>query len=130
MNDPGSFEVIGEPTDDEKRRNVEVIGTVELPGEIVDTKCYLGAMRPGVGKVHRACAARCLSGGIPPGLLVRDKAGGAFVFMLAGADGEEFGIDPQLAAAYVKIRGVAELHDGIPVLRVMDITRLAGEDIQ
>jgi hypothetical protein len=27
-----------------------------LTGEIVDSKCYLGVMNPGQGKVHRDCA--------------------------------------------------------------------------
>jgi hypothetical protein len=44
-------------------------------------------MNPGKGKVHRDCAVRCISGGIPPGLLIRDGAGGSWVLLLAGADG-------------------------------------------
>ena len=32
-------------------------------------------MNPGNGKVHRDCAARCISGGIPPAFLVRDAEG-------------------------------------------------------
>jgi hypothetical protein len=45
---------------------------VTLQGEIVDSKCFLGVMNPAEGTVHRDCARRCLSGGIPPMLLVRD----------------------------------------------------------
>ena len=41
-------------------------GEVHLDGEIVDPKCYFGVMKPGFGKIHRSCAARCISGGIPP----------------------------------------------------------------
>ncbi len=37
-----------------------------IQGEIVDPKCYFGVMNPGEGKVHRSCAIRCISGGIPP----------------------------------------------------------------
>jgi hypothetical protein len=51
------------------------LGPTELTGEIVDSKCYFGVMNPGRGKVHRDCAARCISGGIPPALLVRDASG-------------------------------------------------------
>jgi sulfoxide reductase heme-binding subunit YedZ len=40
--------------------------TVELKGEIIDPKCYFGAMNPGEGKAHRSCAVRCISGGIMP----------------------------------------------------------------
>ncbi len=42
-------------------------------GEIVDAKCYFGVMKPGFGKPHRSCAIRCISGGIPAVLKVRDK---------------------------------------------------------
>jgi hypothetical protein len=34
--------------------------------------------------VHRDCAVRCISGGIPPALLVRDAAGHAMTLLLAG----------------------------------------------
>jgi len=43
----------------------KALGVFELSGEIVDGKCYLGVMNPGSGKVHRDCAVRCLSGGVP-----------------------------------------------------------------
>jgi hypothetical protein len=37
-----------------------------VSGEIVDSKCFLGVMNPGERTVHRDCAIRCLSGGVPP----------------------------------------------------------------
>ena len=37
-----------------------------LQGEILDPKCYFGTMKPGEGKIHKSCAIRCISGGIPP----------------------------------------------------------------
>lgn len=63
-------------------------GPVTLRGEIVDAKCYLGAMKPGDGRAHKACATLCIRGGIPavfagprptPGggvMLLRDTSGG------------------------------------------------------
>jgi hypothetical protein len=66
-----------------------VLGSVSLTGEIVDTKCHFGVMNPGSGKVHRDCAVRCISGGIPPGLLIRDRDGKLRTVLLAGADGRE-----------------------------------------
>lgn len=42
---------------------------VELRGEIMDSKCYLGAMKPGQGKTHKACAILCVRGGVPPVLI-------------------------------------------------------------
>ena len=53
----------------------ESLDTQTLNGEIVDSKCYLGVMNPGESKVHKDCAIRCLSGGIPPLFVVKDKSG-------------------------------------------------------
>lgn len=61
----------------------ESLGTLTVTGEIVDSKCYLGVMNPGNGKVHRDCASRCLSGGIPP-LFIEFASGKTF--LLVGID--------------------------------------------
>ena len=39
---------------------------ISVKGEILDPKCYFGVMKPGEGKIHKSCAIRCISGGIPP----------------------------------------------------------------
>ena len=44
-------------------------------GEIVDSKCFLGVMNPGERVVHRDCAIRCLSGGVPPMLAYTTEDG-------------------------------------------------------
>ncbi|MEM9054379.1 MAG: hypothetical protein AAGB16_03555 [Pseudomonadota bacterium] len=46
---------------------------VTLRGEILDSKCWFGAMRPSEGKVHKACASLCIRGGIPPAFYVEDR---------------------------------------------------------
>ena len=46
---------------------------VEMEGEIIDPKCYFGVMKPGEGKIHKSCAIRCISGGIPP--VMREATG-------------------------------------------------------
>lgn len=81
---PGTFVRIEGPA---VPRAVERYRTVTLSGEIVDTKCHFGVMNPGRGKVHRDCAARCISGGIPPGLLARDASGERRVFLLVDRSG-------------------------------------------
>jgi len=63
------------------------LGRQTLVGEIVDSKCYLGVMNPGRFTPHRACAVRCISGGIPPILLVRQKEGPSLYFLLVSSDG-------------------------------------------
>ena len=62
--------------------------SIALSGEIVDSKCFLGVMKPGAGKVHRACAAMCLTGGMPPMLVVTDNEGDRYGYMLVSDAGE------------------------------------------
>src|ERR1043166_1607335 len=64
------------------------LGPIKLTGEIVDSKCYLGVMNPGNGKVHRDCAARCISGGVPPAFIARDASGDIRTLLLTGPDGQ------------------------------------------
>jgi hypothetical protein len=122
MNDAASFEILGPPAAPERRMAGESPGEVALTGELVDTKCWSGVMRPATGKVHRACAIRCLSGGVPPGLLVRDAQHNAIVVLLAGADGETLEFDIEWAARVLEVRGRLEWHDEVPVVRVSRMT--------
>ena len=62
-----------------------------LVGEIVDTKCYLGAMKPGRGKPHRDCASLCIRGGIPAALLVRTEGGQRHLVHLLNPQGQPWG---------------------------------------
>jgi len=80
------------------------LGPVTVTGEIVDSKCYLGVMNPGQGKVHRDCAARCLSGGIPP-IFVTANEGEQF--LLIGPDRNALGRDAlrEFVAEPLTIRG-------------------------
>ncbi len=64
----------------------KTLGNFTLAGEIVDTKCYLGVMKPGQLKVHRDCAIRCISGGVPPSLRVVDATGNIEYFLLVDSD--------------------------------------------
>jgi hypothetical protein len=85
---PGSIAVID--TAPAVQSTTRDLGTVTVTGEIVDSKCYLGVMNPGQGKVHRDCAARCLSGGIPPIFITTD---GHEQLLLVGLDGLALGRD-------------------------------------
>jgi len=81
-------------------------GRTVLRGEIVDSKCYFGVMKPGSGKPHRSCAVRCLSGGIPPVLMMRDAEGRAAYAVLVGAEGEPVGRELlDFVAEPVEVRG-------------------------
>ena len=64
------------------------LGTFTFTGEIIDSKCFLGVMNPGTLKPHRACATRCISGGIPPMLAVRTSDGATMYLLLVSKDGQ------------------------------------------
>lgn len=82
------------------------LGTFTLVGEIVDSKCYLGVMNPGETKVHRECAVRCISGGVPPMLIARDVAGNKVALQLVSASGAPVNQDVlDFVAEPVEIRG-------------------------
>jgi hypothetical protein len=83
---PGSVVVKGDPATRGPAEVVPVASSITMVGEIVDTKCYLGVMNPGEGKVHRDCAARCISGGVPPAFLARDASGRMRLFLLSRKD--------------------------------------------
>ena len=79
-----------------------------LEGEVVDSKCFLGVMKPGNLKPHRACATRCISGGVPPVFLVRDARGHATYYLLTSADGGAVGrqlVDRALVAEPLRVTG-------------------------
>ena len=98
------------------------IGAVTVTGEIVDSKCYLGVMNPGNGKVHRDCAARCISGGIPPIFVTLD---GEEQFLLVGPDGTAIAPDAlrEFVAEPITVTGEALRRGETRMLRV-DVGKL------
>ena len=94
------------------------LGKQTLVGEIVDSKCFLGVMNPGQLPPHRACAIRCISGGVPPVLLVRQKDGPAIYLLLVSAEGKP--VNKQVldkVAEPLKITGEVERQGELMILR-------------
>lgn len=82
---------------------------VELTGEIIDPKCYAGAMKPGDGATHKSCAALCILGGVPPMLLVREN-GSERLLRLVSDTGQPYAGDDlkhiaSLVGVEVTVRG-------------------------
>ena len=88
---------------------IEVHGRATLDGEIVDSKCWLGVMRPGEGHIHKACASLCIRGGIPP-MFVTRASEGPQVMLLTLFDGRPVPPDAILeyVADPVRLSGVIE----------------------
>jgi hypothetical protein len=68
--------------------SAEDLGAFTIVGEIVDSKCYLGVMNPGSAKPHRECAARCISGGVPPLFIAHDSDGRTASLLLVSENNE------------------------------------------
>ena len=66
---------------------------VSLSGEILDSKCWFGAMRPSNGKVHKACASLCIRSGIPPAFYVKDVREQKALMIMTDRGGTRFGND-------------------------------------
>ena len=95
------------------------LGAYTLRGEIVESKCFLGAMRPGCGRTHMACANLCLLGGIPPVFVTRGPDGNEQLFLLADAEGGAV-TDAVLdyVSLAVEVTGEVEQRDDLMVLRI------------
>ncbi len=97
----------------------EVNGRATLEGEIVDSKCWLGVMRPGEGHLHKACASLCIRGGIPPMFVTRGGGSAPSIMLLTQADGSA--VPPELIIPYVadpvRITGTIEKRGDLWVLK-------------
>jgi hypothetical protein len=106
----------------------EVLGSRTLKGEIVDSKCYLGVMKPGEGRAHKACATLCVRGGIPPVFRVKLEDGRRLHFVLTGADGAAADLDTvlPLVADPVEATGIVERRGSLLYFKAdpADIARL------
>lgn len=97
----------------------ETLGTWRMQGEICDGKCLAGAMQPGRGLAHKACANLCLIGNIPPVFVSSKPIQGEEYFLVGGVDG-----GPLSAAAYdyvgqfVEIEAALERRGDLMVLKL------------
>ena len=96
-----------------------VISEMTLEGEIIDPKCYFGVMKPGFGKIHRSCAVRCISGGIPPVFATSDENNISEYYLITDEKGKAIHKD---ILAFIgkpsKIKGVVEKIDDWYLLKV------------
>lgn len=97
----------------------EPLGRWRITGEICDGFCYNGAMRPGQGLAHKACANLCLIGGVPPLFVATDEIEGTPFFLMADADGGPLP-DSVLdhTAELVEIEGDVERRGDMLVFRI------------
>ena len=97
------------------RSNID-LGKVTLTGELVDSKCFFGVMKPAYGKIHRSCATRCIEGGIPVALSTNKLE----YYFVGGEDILKFS---QLIGKEVEIDAQAFQIDNLKYLNFQDIRR-------
>lgn len=121
---PGRSAVVEGASADLPARIVREHQRVSLCGEIVDPKCYLGAMKPGDGKAHKGCAILCISGGIPPMLVAAGESqsnpSDSYYLLVDAVGGPLNKRVLPFVAEPVEVTGVVEEWDGLRVLRVDD----------
>lgn len=97
----------------------EPLGRWRLAGEICDGKCLAGAMRPGRGLAHKACANLCVAGGVPPVFVSTQPVEGSEFLMISGADGADL---PQVVydhmGQYIALEGDITRHGDLLVLAI------------
>ena len=95
------------------------LGKWRLTGEICDGKCLAGAMRPGRGLAHKACAALCLLGDVPPVFVSTQPVEGSEFLMVLGKDGGL--LPPEVydrIAQYISVEGEVTRHGDMLVFRI------------
>lgn len=75
--------------------------TSAVKGEVLDLSCYIG--HGGQGEGHAGCAAKCLKGGAPMGLLGTD--GAVYVLFADHSDGSAYEKAKEFAGKNVEVTG-------------------------
>ena len=101
----------------------EDLGRWKLAGEICDGKCLTGAMRPGRGLAHKACANLCILGGVPPVFVSTQPVAGSEFLMIGSAQGA--GLSARMldhVGQYISVEGQVERRGNILIFLVDDST--------
>lgn len=97
----------------------EDLGRWRLAGEICDGKCLAGAMRPGRGLAHKACANLCVAGGVPPVFVSTQPVEGQDFMMISGPGQAEV---PEALydymAQYITVEGHISRHGDLLVFAI------------
>lgn len=92
---------------------------VVLEGELMDAKCWLGAMRPGEGLTHKSCAILCVRMGLPLLFVAGAPGGPRRALVATDAAGRPLGEDIlPFVADPVRVTGLAADGPGWPRLAI------------
>jgi len=91
-----------------------------VKGEVLDLSCYLG--HGGMGEGHAGCAAKCIKGGAPVGLLGAD--GTVYVLFADHSDGSPYEKVKDLAGKQVEVTGAVASKSGMKGITVHGVKAL------
>ncbi len=89
---------------------------IEIIAEIVDGKCFLGSMKPGDGKTHKACAVLCIRGGLPPLVAIKLSNFGQYPLLIVDGSTALPESIIGLVGEPVRIRGTLSTIAGVPMI--------------
>lgn len=86
--------------------------TANVTGEIVDTGCYMA--HGASGEKHASCAAKCIAGGMPMGLLT--EAGALYLITMNHDNPDAYNKLKEMAAKKVVVTGVTHERAGMKAI--------------
>lgn len=91
--------------------------SMTLKGEVVDLGCYLGHGARGAD--HKACATKCIAGGMPFGLLTAE--GKLYLLTMNHDNPDAYNKCKDLAAETVVVTGAVMQRNGLMAVDVADV---------
>ncbi len=98
------------------KESLDASATKEVTGEIVDMMCYVD--HNAMGEKHAACAAKCINGGGPVGIVSDGK-----VFLVVGAHKPMNEQLAPLAGKTVTLKGKMAHNGGVSMLENAEIVK-------
>jgi len=86
--------------------------TANVTGEVIDTGCYMA--HGATGEKHASCAAKCIAGGMPMGLLT--DAGTLYLITMNHDNPDAYNKLKEMAAKKVVVTGVTHERSGMKAI--------------
>lgn len=91
-------------------------------GELVDMGCYLG--HTAKGEKHTECAAKCIAGGMPMGVLT--STGQLYLLTMDHANPDAYNKAKEMAGKQVKVSGPSHMKNGIHSIDAVSVEVIAA----
>ena len=103
-----------------EHKKAETSKVQTLRGEVVDTGCYLA--HEATGADHKSCAVKCISGGMPMGLLTSN--GVLYLLTMNHDNADPYNKAKDMAALTVDVTGPVLERAGMKAIEVTSISEV------